>query len=399
MAEEPELKSTTKQKIINPLMMAWAFVLVLLSLTVIWTYYSEDPTLETADPIIAENSTTPEVVIHEQAETSNDPSPSNMDSAASLNDASTQQNPEDGLTPEPVTMPALSDNAAEEVISPQISDQQKLEASQIALKPAPNENLLIRGDNGLKPVLGPDGLIAWQEYARPYQENGDAPRIAILITDVGLNSKNSTSAIDNLPGPIDLAFSPYGRNLQTWMDKARAKGHEGFLMIPTEPLNYPDNDPGPHTLISDFSERDNLLRLDWVLSQVTGYVGVVNHMGSKFTASEEALTPVLHDLQDRGLMFLDARSTRFSMAARIARRINMPRAINDRYLDNVLSSTEISRQLGELEKTATTFGAAVGLASATPLTIKEIAAWALSLEEKGIELVPVTAIANRQPIK
>ncbi len=170
-------------------------------------------------------------------------------------------------------------------------------------------------------------------------------------------------------------------------------------MLPTEPLNYPDNDPGPHTLIADTSPSNNLVKLDWLLSQVTGYVGVVNHMGSKFTASEEALTPVLTDLQSRGLMLVDSRSTRFSMAARVARNLNMPRAINDRYIDNVITSEEIQKQLAELEITANTFGAALGLARATPLSINEIAAWAETLAEKGIELVPVTAIANRQPVK
>ncbi|MBT6330146.1 MAG: divergent polysaccharide deacetylase family protein, partial [Kordiimonadaceae bacterium] len=67
--------------------------------------------------------------------------------------------------------------------------------------------------------------------------------------------------------------------------------------------------------------------------------------------------------------------------------------------DNVITSEEIQRQLAELENTATTFGAALGLARATPLTINEIARWSMSLSEKGIELVPITAIANRQPIK
>ncbi|HRW30772.1 MAG TPA: divergent polysaccharide deacetylase family protein, partial [Emcibacteraceae bacterium] len=255
------------------------------------------------------------------------------------------------------------------------------------------------GDNGLLPVLGPDGLVAWKEYARPYSGPEDVPRIAILITDIGLNTKSSNAAIDDLPGQVDLAFSPYGRNLQDWMDKARAKGHEGILMLPAEPLNYPDNDPGPHSLLTNLSETDNLKRLDWLLSQVAGYVGVVNHMGSKFTASEEGMMPILNDLNNRGMLFIDSRSTRFSMAARLARQINMPRAMNDRFIDNVISPAEIKRQLAELEKTARTFGTALGLARATPLTIREIAAWADTLDKNGIQLVPITAIANRQPIK
>ena len=170
-------------------------------------------------------------------------------------------------------------------------------------------------------------------------------------------------------------------------------------MLPAEPLNYPDNDPGPHSLLTNLSETDNLKRLDWLLSQVAGYVGVVNHMGSKFTASEEGMMPILNDLNNRGMLFIDSRSTRFSMAARLARQINMPRAMNDRFIDNVISPAEIKRQLAELEKTARTFGTALGLARATPLTIREIAAWADTLDKNGIQLVPITAIANRQPIK
>ena len=366
MTGEPELKSATRQRIVNPLTLAWGLVIVLLGLTVSWVYLSDDPHTELND----ENADQAE---HEQSIAEDMPTIPEVSTPNEFPVTVTHETPTD------VDQPSMS--------------------SQIALKPAPNENLLIRGDNGLKPALGPDGLIAWKEYARPFSGDDQLPRIAILVTDVGLNSKSSNAAIDKLPGQVDMAFSPYGRNLQTWMDKARAKGHEGFLMIPTEPLNYPDNDPGPHTLIADLSERDNLLRLDWALSQVAGYVGVVNHMGSKFTASEEALTPILNDLNNRGLMLVDSRSTRFSMAARIARRLGMPRAMNDRYIDNVITTDEIQRQLGELEKTAKTFGAALGLARAIPLTINEIAAWAETLEQKGFQLVPITAIANRQPIK
>ncbi|MDG1708089.1 MAG: divergent polysaccharide deacetylase family protein, partial [Emcibacteraceae bacterium] len=291
-----------------------------------------------------------------------------------------------------VTQPEIPAAQADPII-------QLLTSTQAPLSTAPNPNLLIRSENGMLPSLGPDGFVAWKEYARPFSGDEEKPRIAIMVTDIGLNSKSSNAAIDQLPGQIDLAFSPYGRNLQNWMDKARNKGHEGFLMLPTEPLNYPESDPGPHTLLVDLSTRENVNRLDWLLSRVGGYVGIINHMGSKFTASEDAMNSIIEDLNGRGLMLVDARSTRFSLAARTARREGMPRAMNDRYIDNVLTPEEIQKQLAELEKTAKTFGAALGIARAIPLTITEISDWSLSLQDKGIELVPVTAIANRQPIK
>ncbi|MDG1438608.1 MAG: divergent polysaccharide deacetylase family protein [Emcibacteraceae bacterium] len=362
MSDEPELKMSTRQKVLNPLTISWGIVLVSLALLIGWLMLSEAPM----------------VAPEEMADTSNN-------------------QPEiDEVTAPPqveaVTGPEIPDIVAD-------PKSLLLASSQTALSPAPNPNLLIRSDNGMLPSLGPDGLVAWKEYARPFSGDEEKPRIAIMVTDLGLNSKSSNAAIDMLPGQVDLAFSPYGRNLQNWMDQARSKGHEGFLMVPTEPLNYPESDPGPHTLLVDLSARENINRLDWILSRVGGYVGVVNHMGSKFTASEEAMNAVIGDLNSRGLMLVDARSTRFSLAARTARREGMPRAMNDRYIDNVLTPVEIKKQLSELEKTAKTFGAALGIARAIPLTINEIAEWSLSLQEKGIELVPVTAIANRQPIK
>jgi polysaccharide deacetylase 2 family uncharacterized protein YibQ len=389
MADEPELKTATRQRSISPLMAAWAIVILLLVITVAWITFSEEP-VTTADPTSAADqdvssgdmpTTSAALDIREEPEQP----VSDENQPAGINNNNFSDNPETISTiPEQInTQPAGS-----------------LSSTQTPLKPAPNQNLLVRGENGFKPALGPDGLIAWQEYARPYtRDDNNIPKIALMVTDIGLNSRSSNTAIDNLPGQVDLAYSPYGRNLQDWMDRGRAKGHEGFLMIPTEPVNYPANDPGPHTLITDLNPRDNLLRLDWVLSQVAGYVGVINHMGSKFTTSEEALTPILSDLQSRGLMLVDARSSRYSIAARIARTLNMPRAINDRYIDNVITAAEIQSQLRELEITANTFGVALGLARATPLTIDQIALWAETLSNKGIELVPVTAIANRQPIR
>lgn len=412
MTDEPELKTTSRQKMLNPLRMAWALVIILLSLTVAWVYLSDDPaalsevaSIEQVPVTLAEESeTTVELNLPEpEAE-----QPTEINAPIEIIETAEIAEPEveqPTATSAPIEIIETAEATEPEAISAAIPQaqasprEQSLFETQSPLSVVPNDNLIIEGDNGLLPVMGPDGLIAWKEYARPYQGPDSAPRIAILITDVGLNSRSSNLAIDSLPGQIDIALSPYGRNLQSWMDKARAKGHEGFLMIPTEPINYPENDPGPHTLIADFSERENLLRLDWILSQVTGYVGVVNHMGSKFTSSEDALLPVLTELHSRGLMFIDALSSRFSMAARTARRLNMPRAINDRYIDNVITSEEIQRQLADLEYTANTFGAALGMARARTLTINEIAAWATTLNEKGIELVPITAIANRQPIR
>ena len=71
-----------------------------------------------------------------------------------------------------------------------------------------------------------------------------------------------------------------------WSSRARGEGHEILLQVPMEPFDYPDNDPGPQTLLSSLSGEQNVDRMQWLMSRFQGYVGVTNHMGARFTASE-----------------------------------------------------------------------------------------------------------------
>ncbi len=364
MVDAPELTSMTRRRTVRPLVAAWVFVFVILTAGFIWLSLSPDDLPPNDDPGVADHHKETAAIVQDIAITSPVPQDDNGQSdgpSATMNE---------GSAPEA-----------------------------IGLAQAPIGGLTMAGANGPLPVLGPDGMVAWKEYARPVANTDDRPKVAIIVTGVGLNARATEMAIKQLPGQVDFGFSPYGQRLQHWMDMSRSHGHEGFLMIPTEPLNYPENDPGPHTLLAGASARDNLKKLDWLLSRLTGYVGVINEMGSKFTASEEDVLPILEELNGRGLMLLDSRSTRFSVGAKLARRISMPRAFNNLFIDNSLSAEDISQKLTTLENTARTYGTAVGVARAFPLTIGEIEKWARGLESRGIELVPITAIANRQPIR
>jgi polysaccharide deacetylase 2 family uncharacterized protein YibQ len=252
---------------------------------------------------------------------------------------------------------------------------------------------------GPLPIIGPDGREPWQVYARPFDDYSTKPRIALVIAGLGLSSVVTGTAIETLPPEVTFAFSVYGNNLEQWIDKARGTGHEIMLMLPMEPYNFPANDPGPDTLQVDQNKAEILKRLHTVLSSATRYIGVTNDMGSKFTSSEEAMTTVLNDLKKRGLLFMDSRTSQYSVAARLARELRVPRAVNNRYIDNDLSEAEILERLEELENVARTYGAAAGIGRPYPVTIRTLAEWAEGLEGKGFVLVPVSAIANRQPVR
>jgi len=269
----------------------------------------------------------------------------------------------------------------------------------MALGPVPDPALVSPSPRGQLPVIAPDGREAWKVYARPFDDDKGHPRIAILLGDMGLSDASTNAAIRQLPSAVTLAFAPYATNLQNWIAVARAGGHEVMLQLPMEPLDYPANDPGPNALLTSLTAADNIERLEWLLGRVTGYVGVTNYMGSKFTISPNDLRPVLQAIKSRGLMFLDSRASPRSVAGELAKDIALPVAENDRFLDNEASRPAVDARLADLEKIARATGTAVGIGYPYPVTIERIAAWAPGLAERGIMLAPISAVANRQSME
>jgi uncharacterized protein len=158
-----------------------------------------------------------------------------------------------------------------------------------------------------------------------------------------------------------------------------------------EPFDYPDNDPGPHTVTARGKPQENLDRLHWAMGRFAGYIGVVNFMGAKLTADEAAFSPILREIGSRGLVFLDDGSSSRSAAGAVAATAQVPAARADIVLDGTPVAETIDKELARLEEVARKRGFAIGTASALPLTVERIARWARALEAKDIQLVPVSA--------
>lgn len=258
--------------------------------------------------------------------------------------------------------------------------------------------LIEETQNGPIPRVSLKGETSFSEYARaaitPEAANGQ-PLIAVIITGMGLSESGTLDAIEKLPDNITLAFAPYGRSLQRTARAARSGGHELMLEIPLEPFDYPENDPGPQTLLTGQTPRSNLDRLFWLMARVGGYIGVINHMGARFTASSADFGPVMEELGTRGLGYVDDGSSNRSIASNLARNNRVPFARANMELDSNPSRAAILTALDQLETKATAGGSAIGVASALPVSIQTIAEWARKLEDKGILLVPVSALMSR----
>ena len=266
-------------------------------------------------------------------------------------------------------------------------------------KPAVSEERLTEPSrHGPLPKITQDGVRPADAFAQPVKNNPadpDAPRIAIVMGGLGIGATNTSDAIKRLPGPVTFAFLPYGVDIERQIALARGGGHEVLLQVPMEPFDYPDNDPGPQTLLTSLDASQNVDRLQSLMARARGYVGVANFMGSRFSASEQALAPVLRETARRGLIYFDDGSAPRSLAGQIAGASSLPFAKSDVAIDTVPSAAEIDRALGRLEALARERGSAIGMANALPITIDRIARWAKAAEARGVQLVPISAVVAK----
>jgi uncharacterized protein len=259
------------------------------------------------------------------------------------------------------------------------------------LPAAPDPGLVEQTHYGLVPRIGPYGARPAEIYARAAASAPGLPRIALLIGGMGLSSHVTDTAIATLPGPVTLGFAPYGTDLGRQTTRAREAGHELVLQIPMEPFNSPRDNPGPHTLLAAAGKSGNSDNLTWLLSRFTGYAGVANFLGGKFTADEQALTPVLQTIAARGLFYVDDGTSARSLAMTLAPGQALTAARADIVLDSLAEPGAIEAALARLEAIARDKGLAIGVASALPASIDAIGRFARGLDARGIALVPLSA--------
>lgn len=255
-----------------------------------------------------------------------------------------------------------------------------------ALAAAPINGFYAPGPGGPLPIIAQDGRTPAQAYARPFTANG-RPKVALVIGGLGLNSRATRQAIETLRPEITLSFSIYSQGLQGWIDMARAHGHEVLIEAPLEPVDYPENDSGPYTLMADGQPPETVKRLEWILSRATGYFGLTNYLGSRFLATDAAYNTFAASLKGRGLAFIDD-----GAAAR--RGGGMPRATAERVIDDDRTLAGIDQQLLALEAGALQRGQALGSGFAYPATLEKVAQWANEVETRGYQLAPASALTR-----
>lgn len=223
------------------------------------------------------------------------------------------------------------------------------------------------------------------------------PMIAVIIDDMGLDRRRSQEILD-LPGPLTISFMSYAQDLPRQLAEARTRGDEIMMHVPMEPLDA-RMDPGPGVLTVKLSQAEVRRTLDADLAKFSGYVGINNHMGSKFTADAAGMEVVMQDLRERGLLFMNSLTTEKSVGLAVARRYGVASAGRNVFLDDAGDLISVEFELGKLEEVARARGNAIAIGHPRDATIKALAEWLPKVKAKGFALVPVTAIVQARMLQ
>ncbi|WP_313412577.1 divergent polysaccharide deacetylase family protein, partial [Rhodospirillum rubrum] len=218
------------------------------------------------------------------------------------------------------------------------------------------------------------------------------PAIALVIDDMGLD-RVRTEKVRKLAGPLTLAYLAYADGLAGQMRGGRKAGHEILMHMPMEPLDAKVN-PGPGALKVGLSDDEILTRLRRNLDGGAEFVGINNHMGSRFTADSRGMTLVMGELKKRGLLWLDSMTSANSVGLTLAEMAGVPHIGRTVFLDNLNDQAAVARQLAKLEAAARQHGVAVGIGHPRDGTIGALSVWLPALAAKGITLVPISALVT-----
>jgi len=210
--------------------------------------------------------------------------------------------------------------------------------------------------------------------------------IAVIIDDFGHNTRAAKPFIE-MPLPVALSFLPGLPHSRELAQEALEKGKTLLLHLPMEPLGYPQTDPGPGAVLTS-QERGEILRiLEEDLASLPKVVGVNNHMGSKATADKRVMEAVLSLVKEKGLFFIDSRTTAETVAFHLAREMGIPSAQRSIFLDNVSDPEAIDARIEELLDLAEEKGWAIGIGHPYPPTAEAMSRLAQKARERGVNWI------------
>lgn len=241
----------------------------------------------------------------------------------------------------PATAPA-ADNTPINLPHPRVAGSLKLPPASLLkvdfrkIAPADRDDMSEVVDGQSLPKISASGWMPWIAYARRFDPAGPAPRVGVLVINLGADEALTSRAIDELPGEISLAFLPGTPDLPHWLQLAHERGHECYLMLPVEDPSGPA-ERGIRPIEANADPAENLQRLRTAMSRGAGYVGFVVPGPSVVSRSDLIARPLMKELADRGLALVEISPAGVSAMYRLTVELGMGYARSSTVLDYKLA--------------------------------------------------------------
>ena len=243
----------------------------------------------------------------------------------------------------------------------------------------------------------PDSGIEKKEVSPPPSSlppiPGHPPRIALVIDDLG-GENHLSSELLLFESPITFSILPFTTYSKALATEAPGRGKEVILHLPMEPHGYPKVRPGEGALLHGMDEKRLLRQLSEDIDSVPNIKGVSNHMGSRLMEEPDKLKIIFSDLKERGLFFLDSRTTPQTVGLKMARLVGLNAMERTLFIDNSLGAEALRKNLDRLIRISLSTGMAIGIGHPHSATVNAIREMLPRIREKGIELVPLSTLFN-----
>lgn len=267
------------------------------------------------------------------------------------------------------------------------------EKSADALAEAPIDGLFEDGEFGLLPIKRKsDGLKPFDAYKKPFEAVPGRPMVSLVITDMGLSQSVTHGIMRAFPSTVSLSLSPYAKKGESLGQLARASGHEIWMGLPLETSDFGESDPGPRAILRNASLEQNSAHILWLLAQLQGYAGVILPEDHVFLTDTTDINNILDELIGRGLAIVEMNELGSPDISAKTYEQDSPYDVSDFVLDPVLNSREIAQKFKALELRAMKNGKAIGFMRPHPLSIQVAERWIASLDDKGVQLAPLSAV-------
>lgn len=257
-----------------------------------------------------------------------------------------------------------------------------------------NYSVQVRAANSLVVTRSRQAIIVIYMIP-PAADIPDGPLLAIIMDDLG-RSTSTARMLASLAQPVTFSILPDEPQAVDVAEIAYAAGREVMLHVPMEPQGYPAVNPGRDALFVNNSAAQIRHNFDLLLARIPHVIGTNNHMGSRFTEDVRALAPVMESLHDKGLFFIDSRTTGNSKVSEVAQKFGVPTMSRDVFLDNVAEVDAITREIRKLENKARQHGMAIGICHPYRETLEALKNELPGLAGRGVTLVPVSVLLHKQ---